>query len=141
MKIDHTSVERFNNVDTGSSRQGSRQAEQTGQKSNQVSVRDSVKDTVKDQVEKKVKEKQVERVQDKETDIQELKEAIDQANKSFKPMNRRFEYSIHDALPRVSVKVIDSLSDEVIREIPSEKLLDMVANMLEVAGIMIDDRG
>jgi flagellar protein FlaG len=38
------------------------------------------------------------------------------------------------------VKVVDSETGEVIREIPPEKLLDMFANMLELAGLIIDER-
>lgn len=131
MRIDNLAVDRFNTAETTTSRQGSQQVEQTS-KNNQ--------DSMQVQIEKKVKEKEVQRTKEQETDIQELKEAIDQANKSFKPMNRRFEYSVHEALHRVSVTVIDSNTDEIIREIPSEKLLDMVANMLEVAGIIVDER-
>ena len=70
----------------------------------------------------------------------ELSDAIERANKSFKPMNRRFEYSVHETLNRVSVKVIDSSTDQLIREIPPEKLLDVMANMMEVAGIIVDER-
>ena len=47
---------------------------------------------------------------------------------------------MHDKLNVVMVKVIDTSTDEVIREIPPKKLLDMVANMLDVAGLLMDDR-
>ena len=133
MKIDNLAVDRFNTAETTIPRQGSRQVEQTTQQHKQASV--------KGQVDKRVKRNEVDRAEKHENDMKELKEAIDQANKSFKPMNRRFEYSVHEALHRVSIKVIDSNTDEMIREIPPEKLLDMVANMLEVAGIIMDERG
>ncbi|SFH70873.1 flagellar protein FlaG [Tindallia magadiensis] len=73
--------------------------------------------------------------------VEDLQDALDQANKSFEPLNRHFEFSSHDKLNRVMVKVINTKTDEVIREIPPEKLVDMVANMLEVAGILVDERG
>jgi flagellar protein FlaG len=38
------------------------------------------------------------------------------------------------------VKVIDNETQEVIQEIPPEKILDMVAKMWEVAGILVDER-
>lgn len=137
MRVDNLTVDRFNTVETTTLRQGSQQVEQTTQNKQDTVVK---QDSVKTEVEKKVKEKEVRRTQEQETDLEELKKAIDQANKSFKPMNRRFEYSVHEALPRIFVTVIDSNTNEVIREIPSEKLLDMVANMLEVAGIIVDER-
>lgn len=38
------------------------------------------------------------------------------------------------------VKVVNTETDEVIREIPPEKILDMVAKMWELAGIMVDEK-
>lgn len=38
------------------------------------------------------------------------------------------------------VKVIDVNTDEVIREIPPEKILDLVAAIWEITGIMVDER-
>lgn len=70
----------------------------------------------------------------------QLIQAVDKANKSFEPFDRRFEISMHDKIKAVMVKVIDSKTNEVIREIPPEKMLDMVANMLEVAGIIVDKK-
>lgn len=69
-----------------------------------------------------------------------LNKAIEKANKSFQTFDRRFEVSVHDRLNTIMVKVIDSTNDQVIREIPPQKLLDMVANMLEVAGVLIDKK-
>jgi uncharacterized FlaG/YvyC family protein len=40
----------------------------------------------------------------------------------------------------IIVKIIDTDTKEVIREIPSEKILDMFANMLELAGLLVDER-
>lgn len=67
-------------------------------------------------------------------------DAIEKANKHFKMYDRRLEFSIHEGTKQIMVKVINTESDEVIREIPSEKILDMVAKMWEVAGIFIDEK-
>ncbi|NMA03219.1 MAG: flagellar protein FlaG, partial [Clostridiales bacterium] len=71
---------------------------------------------------------------------EQLINAVEKANKSFEPFDRRFEVSIHEKTKAVMVKVINSVNDEVIREIPPEKILDMVAYMLEIAGIIVDER-
>ncbi|MFW5649231.1 MAG: flagellar protein FlaG [Candidatus Alkaliphilus sp. MAG34] len=71
---------------------------------------------------------------------EQLIHAVEKANKSFEPFDRRFEVSIHEKTKAVMVKVINSVNDEVIREIPPEKILDMVAYMLEIAGIIVDER-
>ena len=70
----------------------------------------------------------------------QLIQAVEKANKSFEPLDRRFEISMHDKINAVMIKVIDAKTDEVIREIPSEKILDMVSNMMELAGILVDER-
>lgn len=70
----------------------------------------------------------------------ELVEAIDLVNEEFIIYDRRFERGVHERSNRVMVKVIDTLTDEVIREIPPEKILDAMANICELAGIIVDER-
>lgn len=69
-----------------------------------------------------------------------LIETIEKANKELVIANRALEFSVHEKTKEIIVKVIDTESKEVIREIPSEKILDMVASMLEIAGILVDER-
>ncbi|GKX28477.1 flagellar protein FlaG [Vallitalea longa] len=70
----------------------------------------------------------------------EVIEAIEKANKKFKTYNRRLEFSIHEKTKQILVKVIDTEDDSVIREIPSEKILDMVAKLWEMSGIFVDEK-
>jgi flagellar protein FlaG len=67
-------------------------------------------------------------------------DAIEKANKAISGGNRRFEFSIHSKTKEIVVKVIDSDTNELIREIPNEKILDMVAKMWDMAGINVDER-
>jgi len=57
--------------------------------------------------------------------------AIEKANKAINGIHTELEFSIHEKSKEIMVKVIDSETKEVIREIPPEKILDMVAAMLE----------
>lgn len=70
----------------------------------------------------------------------EVIQAIEKANKHIKTYDRKLEFAIHDATKQIIVRVIDTENDTVIREIPSEKVLDLVAHMCEVAGILIDEK-
>ena len=65
---------------------------------------------------------------------------IERANKALSGGMRSFEFSIHEGTQEIMVKVIDNETHEVIREIPNEKILDMVAKMWEMAGIFVDER-
>lgn len=71
---------------------------------------------------------------------EDIIEAIESANKHFEIYDKRLEFSIHEKTKEILVKIIDSNTDEVIKEIPSEKILDMIANMMELAGLLVDER-
>jgi len=69
-----------------------------------------------------------------------LLEAVEKATKAVEWANRRFEYSVHEKTKDIMIKVVDSETGEIIREIPPEKILDLVANLCEIAGLIIDER-
>ena len=50
------------------------------------------------------------------------------------------EFSYHEETKRVSIKVIDAETEEVIREIPPEETLEMLSKMWELAGLMVDEK-
>ena len=54
--------------------------------------------------------------------------------------NSEAVFGIHEATNRVTIKIIDKDSKEVIRELPPEKTLDMIAKVWEMAGILVDER-
>lgn len=66
--------------------------------------------------------------------------AIERANKAMQGINTSFRFSIHEGTKEIMVKVLDKDTGEVVREIPSEKILDMVAKMWEMSGIFVDER-
>lgn len=68
-------------------------------------------------------------------------QAIENANKMFKDINTNLKFSIHKETRQIMVKVINSETNEVIREIPPEKVLDMVAKMWKQVGILVDKKG
>lgn len=68
-------------------------------------------------------------------------DAIQKANKAISGGDRRFEFSVHEKTKEIVIKVIDAETNKVIREIPPEKTLDMVAKMCELAGVLVDEKG
>lgn len=69
-----------------------------------------------------------------------IKDAIDQVNKKMKPTKTKCEFSYHEETKRVSIKVIDEETEEVIREIPPEETLEMLTKMWELAGLLVDEK-
>lgn len=70
----------------------------------------------------------------------EFIDAFEKVNKEFLTYDRKLEFSIHEKTNQVMVKVIDLHTEEVIREVPPEKILDLVAKLWEVAGLIVDER-
>ncbi|QGT98696.1 hypothetical protein SYNTR_0103 [Candidatus Syntrophocurvum alkaliphilum] len=69
----------------------------------------------------------------------ELENDVKKVNERLKSMEKTFEYTIHHDTNRIMVKIFDSREDKLIREIPSEKMLDMLANIQEGVGLIIDE--
>lgn len=49
-------------------------------------------------------------------------------------------YAYDEVTKRVSIKVYDDETDELIREVPPEKSLEALKKMWEIAGIIIDEK-
>ena len=81
---------------------------------------------------------------DKEVAPDKIKAAVDDLNKTVKqasPMHHtQLSFKYHEDTNRISITVTDSDTDEVIREIPPEKTLDMLAKAWEMAGLLVDER-
>lgn len=69
---------------------------------------------------------------------EKIRKAVEQLNKSMP--NSEAVFGIHEATNRVTIKIIDKTSKEVIREFPPEKTLDMIAKVWEMAGILVDEK-
>jgi len=65
---------------------------------------------------------------------------IQEANARLFPTNRKFNYDFHEATNRIVVRIVDSETDEIIREIPPEKILNVAEKMLELVGVIFDER-
>ena len=70
----------------------------------------------------------------------DIAKAVDKLNSLLKEENTYAEYSIHDELGDVMIKIVDKNTKEVIVEYPPKKILDMIAKLCELAGIAIDKK-
>lgn len=71
---------------------------------------------------------------------EKIKSAIAEVNQKIKPTRTQCQFSYHEDSKRISIKVIDESTKEVIREIPPEKTLDMIAKVMDLAGILVDEK-
>lgn len=69
---------------------------------------------------------------------EQIKKAVEELNK--KMSNSEAVFGIHEATNRVTIKIVDKKTKEVIKELPPEKTLDMIAKVWEMAGILVDEK-
>ena len=73
----------------------------------------------------------------KESDGQ-LDNALEKINKFLESMDTSLHFYKDNDSGRIAVKVINNKTQEVVREIPSEEVLRLAANMKDIAGLIID---
>ena len=74
-------------------------------------------------------------------DDKKIIDAIEKANKHLEIKGTSLRFSIHELTKQIMVKIVSNETEEVIREVPPEKILDMVASMMVRAGIIVDKKG
>lgn len=80
--------------------------------------------------------------EDKAFTKEEVEKAVDSTNKILKEEhNAKYQFEIHEGTGRVMVNLVDMQTKEVLKEIPPEKILDLVANIWERLGLLVDERG
>lgn len=68
----------------------------------------------------------------------DLEKMTVEATEAISVVNRELSFRVHEGTGRPLIQLIESDSKEVIREIPSEKMLDVVAGIWELAGLIVD---
>jgi len=76
----------------------------------------------------------------KEVSIRDVKTTVEKLNDFMDPVRTNLKFVFHEDLHEYYVTVINPLTDEVIREIPPKKMLDMYAAMTEFMGLLVDEK-
>jgi len=70
---------------------------------------------------------------------EQIRKVVDELNRKINA-NTEAVFGMHEATNRVTIKIVDKSTKEVIREVPPEKTLDMIAKVWEIAGILVDEK-
>lgn len=76
--------------------------------------------------------------QQEQSNNEQIRKAIEKLNKNMAHSEAVFGF--HEGTNRVMIKIVDKDTKEVIKELPPEKTLDMIAKVWEMAGILVDER-
>lgn len=74
----------------------------------------------------------------KQASNEQIKKAVEELNR--KMYNSEALFGIHEATNRITIKIVDKETKEVIKELPPEKTLDMIAKAWELAGLLVDEK-
>ena len=73
-----------------------------------------------------------------EKDNERVKKAVADLNKRMD--NTSCQFGIHEGTGRVTIKIVDKETKDVIKEFPAEETLDMIQKAWELAGLMVDEK-
>ena len=84
------------------------------------------------------KDKENQNQQNQQTSNEKIKKAVEELNK--KMYNSEVIFGIHEKTNRVTIKIVDKDTKDIIKEFPPEKTLDMLAKAWELAGLLVDEK-
>lgn len=71
---------------------------------------------------------------------EKVRKAVDALNEFMTLQNHNSKFVMHDGLERYYVQVVDSKTEELIREVPPKKLLDAFYTMQKFLGMIVDEK-
>lgn len=71
---------------------------------------------------------------------EKAKKMTDSMNQFLETTNIELRFKFHDELKTYYVTLVDAKTDEVVREIPAKKLMDVYAAMRDFVGFFVDKK-
>lgn len=69
---------------------------------------------------------------------EQVQKWVDEAQNVLQRVNAQLSFKIHEGTGRTLVQIVEKGTDEVIREIPPEKMLDVIAGIWQWVGVVVD---
>lgn len=72
---------------------------------------------------------------------EDIRQAADKINEYMRLSDTHLQFVVAEQTGRIVVKVVDSLSQELVRQIPSESVLRFADTLRQVRGLLYDNEG
>lgn len=105
--------------------------------STEVTAKPSV--TTKE-VSQQIVEKQNNAIDEQEITKEKLQQAVETVNEFLQINHSSSKFVLHEGLERYFVQLVDSETEEVVKEIPPRKLLDAFYEMQMLLGMIVDEK-
>ncbi|MBO5474604.1 MAG: flagellar protein FlaG [Lachnospiraceae bacterium] len=83
---------------------------------------------------------QKQQIMNSQSTNEQLKKAIAEMNRKINNSNEEAVFGVHEETNRITIKIVDKDTKEIIKEFPPEKTLDMIAKVWEMAGLLVDEK-
>lgn len=71
---------------------------------------------------------------------EEVEKATDKLNRLMNIIDTHRVFQLHDKSHRLMIKIVDDRTNEVLDEIPPQRLLDILSGITQAVGIQVDKR-
>jgi flagellar protein FlaG len=75
---------------------------------------------------------------EREIDPKVLNDSVELLNKTMESYNTELRFTLHEGSGEYQVKIVDTTNNRVLKEIPSKNVLEMVAYLKHLVGIVLD---
>ncbi|NSW77005.1 MAG: flagellar protein FlaG [Candidatus Atribacteria bacterium] len=82
---------------------------------------------------------QVEEKEERSLEPEKTREFAEALNRLFQAFNLELRLTVHEPTREIIARIVNRQTGEVIREIPPERFLDMIAKLRELVGVLIDE--
>ncbi|MFD1038879.1 flagellar protein FlaG [Virgibacillus byunsanensis] len=113
--------------------------EQIGSRSQPLQHRENIKSKAPTES-NSIEEHEQKPKDEKRITTEEVETVVSKLNEFMEPERTNLKFELHDKLDKYYVKVVNTSTDEVVKEIPPEKMLDMYAAMAEFMGFLVDEK-
>ena len=72
--------------------------------------------------------------------LEDLEQATSVLEDTVQAFNQRLSFVLHKESGRMQVQVIDNQTQEVVKELPPTEILDVVARIREMVGLLLDKK-
>ncbi|WP_339295025.1 flagellar protein FlaG [Paenibacillus sp. FSL W7-1279] len=69
-----------------------------------------------------------------------IPELVNQVNEKLKELGTHIQVKVHEKTNTIMVMVLQDETNEIIREIPSEKMLEILYNISQRVGVFLDEK-
>lgn len=69
---------------------------------------------------------------------EDVERATDKLNRLMGLIDKRLRFDIHEKSDQIMVRVIDQDTENVLKEMPSKRVLELLNSLTDIAGLLID---